>query len=50
MKREYYKTKESAKEYIRLAKVASGKTLIQKLKHVIHKYSKEEFLELDAIS
>jgi SAM-dependent methyltransferase len=35
VKGEYYKTKESAEEYIRLAKDVSGKQLIEKLKRIL---------------
>jgi|TARA_B100001059_G_C17747437_1_gene535159 cyclopropane fatty-acyl-phospholipid synthase-like methyltransferase len=35
MKEEYYKTKESVEEYIRLSKDVSGKQLIEKLKRVL---------------
>ena len=35
MEEEYYKTKESAEEYIRLAKDVSGKQLIEKLKRIL---------------
>jgi len=35
MEREYYKTKESVEEYIRLAKDVSGKQLIEKLKRIL---------------
>ena len=35
MEGEYYKTKESVEEYIRLAKDVNGKMLIEKLKQVL---------------
>ncbi|WP_299529155.1 trans-aconitate 2-methyltransferase [Ulvibacterium sp.] len=35
MEGEYYKTKESVEEYIRLAKDVNGKQLIEKLQHVL---------------
>lgn len=35
MEREYYKTKESVEEYIRLAKDVNGRQLIEKLKQVL---------------
>jgi len=39
MKEDYYKTKETVEEYIKLAKDVNGKLLIEKLKQILHPQS-----------